>query len=86
MSLSNLGFMEIMIIMGVILLVFGAKRLPEIGASMGKGIREFQRSFKETKDAVLSEDSSNRGSLEGDRGAAGPVQPPTSCEPKRLSN
>ncbi len=84
MSLGNLGFMEIMIIMGAILLVFGAKRLPEIGASMGKGIREFQRSFKDTKDAVLSEDA-GRGSVEGDRGAAGSVQPPVGGEPKRLS-
>ena len=54
MGLGNLGFMEIMIIMGVVLLFFGAKRLPEIGSSMGRGIREFQRSFKDTQDAVLN--------------------------------
>jgi sec-independent protein translocase protein TatA len=39
--MGNLGFTEIMILLLVVLLVFGAKRLPEIGASMGKGIREF---------------------------------------------
>ncbi|MGQ0703215.1 MAG: Sec-independent protein translocase subunit TatA/TatB [Gemmatimonadales bacterium] len=50
--LGNLGFTEIMIILVVVLLVFGAKRLPEIGASMGKGIREFKRSISETADAV----------------------------------
>ena len=43
--MGNLGFSEIMIILVVVLLVFGAKRLPEIGASMGKGIREFKRSI-----------------------------------------
>lgn len=35
--MPNLGFWEIIAIMAVVLLVFGAKRLPEIGASMGKG-------------------------------------------------
>ncbi|HWN83044.1 MAG TPA: twin-arginine translocase TatA/TatE family subunit, partial [Candidatus Udaeobacter sp.] len=43
--MGNLGFTEIMIILLVVLLVFGAKRLPEIGASMGKGIREFKKSI-----------------------------------------
>ena len=46
--MPNLGFMEIMILLVVVLLVFGAKRLPEIGASMGKGIREFKRSITDT--------------------------------------
>jgi sec-independent protein translocase protein TatA len=44
---GNLGFWEITILALVILLVFGAKRLPEIGQSLGKGIREFKRSLKE---------------------------------------
>ena len=47
MNFGNLGFMEIMIILVVVLLVFGAKRLPEIGSSMGKGIREFKRSISD---------------------------------------
>jgi sec-independent protein translocase protein TatA len=44
-SIGNLGFTEILIILVLVLLLFGAKRLPEIGASMGKGIREFKRSI-----------------------------------------
>ena len=52
--MGNLGFTEIMIILVVVLLVFGAKRLPEIGASIGKGIREFKRSISEAGDAVTS--------------------------------
>ena len=50
--LGNLGFSELLIIMVVILLLFGAKRVPEIGASFGKGIREFKRSLSEVTDAV----------------------------------
>jgi sec-independent protein translocase protein TatA len=35
--------------MVVLLLVFGAKRLPELGSGLGKGIREFRRSMTEIK-------------------------------------
>jgi sec-independent protein translocase protein TatA len=63
--MPNLGFMEIMILLVVVLLVFGAKRLPEIGASMGKGIREFKRSITDTQDAVLRDDSASRSMLDG---------------------
>ena len=45
MNFGNMGFMEILLILVVVLLLFGAKRLPEIGASMGKGIREFKKSI-----------------------------------------
>jgi sec-independent protein translocase protein TatA len=49
---GNLGFTEILMLMVVFLLVFGAKRLPEIGSAMGKGIREFKRSMKEVQDEI----------------------------------
>jgi sec-independent protein translocase protein TatA len=35
----------------LLLLVFGAKRIPEVGSSIGKGIREFKRSFREIEGA-----------------------------------
>jgi sec-independent protein translocase protein TatA len=41
--LGNIGPMELFIILVIVLVVFGAKRVPEIGASIGKGIREFKR-------------------------------------------
>jgi sec-independent protein translocase protein TatA len=47
--MGPLGWPEIILIVLVLLLVFGAKRLPEMGRSMGKGMREF-------KDAVTSSD------------------------------
>ena len=50
MRVGPLGIPELAIIVVVILLIFGARRLPEIGASMGKGIRTF-------KTAVTGEDS-----------------------------
>ncbi len=82
--LGNLGFSEIMIILVVVLLVFGAKRLPEIGSSMGKGIREFKRSFTDVQDSVTS------GLSEPDNSAGRQIDAPAqqaqnSGEPKRLS-
>ncbi len=47
MGIGGLGMWEIMLIFLIILLVFGAKRLPEIGSSLGKGIREFKGSIRE---------------------------------------
>lgn len=44
MSFGNLGLPEILLIAVVLLLLFGAKRLPEIGRSLGKGIIEFKKS------------------------------------------
>jgi sec-independent protein translocase protein TatA len=40
--MPNIGPMEIAIVLIVALIVFGPKRLPELGKSLGKGIREFK--------------------------------------------
>ena len=44
---GGLGMGELIVIFLVVLLLFGAKRLPEIGSSLGKGIREFKSSVRE---------------------------------------
>lgn len=46
---------ELLIAFLVILLLFGAKRLPEIGSSLGRGIREFKGSIKEVEGDVRAE-------------------------------
>ena len=43
----GLGFQEILIILLIALLLFGASRLPEIGRALGKTIREFKKSVNE---------------------------------------
>ena len=60
MSFGNLGFTEILLIGVVVLLLFGAKRLPEIGASMGKGIREFKRNISDAERNIREPDRSER--------------------------
>ncbi|HOJ61287.1 MAG TPA: twin-arginine translocase TatA/TatE family subunit [bacterium] len=41
----NIGPWELMIILVIVMLLFGAKRLPEMGKSLGSGIREFKKSI-----------------------------------------
>ena len=58
--MANLGFTEIVILVGILVLFFGAKRIPEIGQSIGKGIKEFKRglSDKTPEEPPATSDSS----------------------------
>jgi len=47
--MGQLGFSEMLLIFIVALLVFGPKKLPELGKSLGKGIREFKKATEELK-------------------------------------
>ena len=46
----GLGIPELLIILGIIILIFGASRLPEIGRGIGKGIKNFKDATKEGPD------------------------------------
>lgn len=50
----DLGWPELIIILVLLLLLFGAKRLPEVGRSLGKGMREFRDATKGLADDVKS--------------------------------
>jgi sec-independent protein translocase protein TatA len=82
---GNLGVMQIVIILVVVLLLFGAKRLPEIGSSMGKGIREFKKSLTDVERS-LSSDADERPRDRLPRNDAEPVRRDEEArpEPKRL--
>ena len=47
---GNIGLPELIFIMVIALLVFGPKKLPEIGRTIGKAVREFKKSTDEIKD------------------------------------
>ena len=82
--MSNIGMTELIVVLGIALLVFGAKRLPEMGASLGRGIREFKRGLSEATDAMREADPTR--SLPP-RSTDGSATPPSeqSSSPKRLS-
>ena len=58
--MGSLGPFEIILIFLVILLIFGAKRIPEIARGLGKGIREFKDATTDIKRELTIDDSSNR--------------------------
>ena len=83
MPFSQLGFTEILLILFIVLLVFGAKRLPEMGSALGKGIREFKKSIKDVQEAVDSGDSNALQNSSPARRIDAPVA--NDREPKKLS-
>jgi sec-independent protein translocase protein TatA len=48
--MPNVGPLEIAVVLIIVLIIFGPKRLPELGQSMGRGIREFKSSLSGDKD------------------------------------
>ena len=53
MPFGGLGFGELVLIFAVLLLLFGAKRLPELASGMGRGIRDFKRAVSGLDDASI---------------------------------
>ncbi len=64
--MGSIGTQELIIILVIVLLLFGAKRIPEIARSMGHGIREFKKATREISSDISSsvenqEDEKDRG-------------------------
>ncbi len=57
--MSMPGPMEMVVILLVVVLLFGAKRLPEIGRALGEGIREFKKSIKDASDGDSEKNKKN---------------------------
>src|SRR5690606_21930907 len=58
--MGSIGGWEILLIFLVVLLVFGAKRIPEIARGLGKGIREFKDATTNIKNELTVDDDSHR--------------------------
>jgi sec-independent protein translocase protein TatA len=82
--LGDLSIWHILILVLIITLLFGTKRIPEIGASIGKGIQEFKRGLRDT-----SNDQASMPNSSPTPPAAPPADqrllPPTGAAPKRLN-
>jgi sec-independent protein translocase protein TatA len=68
--MPNIGPVEIIIVVVILLLVFGTKRLPEAGRNLGKGMREF-------KDSVTGKDEEKKEISAAPEQAAAPAPSPT---------
>ena len=80
----GLGPFEMILVFAVLLLLFGAKRLPELASGMGKGIRDFKRSLNGLDEQSVQ--NSQQQSYLTQTPPAPPAVPPTppAEEPKRL--
>lgn len=54
----GIGFQELLVIFLIVLLVFGARRLPEIGRALGKTLAEFRKGMKEAEHEIKKDDES----------------------------
>jgi len=59
--MGRIGLAEIIVIFLIIVVLFGAKRLPEIGQALGKALREFRKAGKDIEDDLKSTDSQGHG-------------------------
>ena len=76
--MGPIGWQEMLIILVVLLLLFGAKRLPEMGRSLGRGMREF-------KDAVTgNDDEPERAELAPPPAASTPTPEPAQPKSEHL--
>jgi len=81
--LGNIGPMELFIILVIVLVIFGAKRVPEIGASFGKGIREFKRSLSDV-DRSIKEPERDAHAEQLNAGDLAKREEDKTSEPRRL--
>ena len=57
---GNLGAGEIILIILVILILFGAKKIPELARGIGKGMSEFKKGLKEVEDEIKTVDKDTK--------------------------
>ncbi|SEM86265.1 sec-independent protein translocase protein TatA [Stigmatella aurantiaca] len=72
----GLKMSEILLIMGVLLLLFGASRLPQLGSSLGSAIRNFKRGFGGEGESAADEKKPQTGTL----ASSTTVEPGTSAK------
>lgn len=67
--IGGLGIWELLIILFIVLIIFGAGKLPEIGAGLGKGIGNFRKATQESKEIDVTPDDAQEKAKkdEGDK-------------------
>ncbi len=79
----GISIWELLILLVVLLLIFGAKRLPEMGRSLGKGMREFKEGVSGVEQAVSTTTPTPAPPQELPAAPSEPVDPSTETESER---
>jgi sec-independent protein translocase protein TatA len=58
---QTIGPLELLIVLGIVLLIFGPKRLPSLGRQLGAGMREFKHSITKKGDAEDDDEAADGG-------------------------
>ncbi len=66
--MGNIGTTEIILIIAVLFLFFGAKKIPELAQGLGKGIREFRKASREIQDEIDTESKKIEGKTPEQKG------------------
>ena len=66
----SFGFGEILMILFIVLLLFGAKRLPELARGLGQGMREFKKATNEIQDEITSVKDMDAPAKKADKSSA----------------
>jgi sec-independent protein translocase protein TatA len=78
--MMGIGFPELMIILVIIMIIFGAGKLPEIGSAFGNSIRNFKKSMKDAEEDALPENETEDATKEVTEGD-GETEPQTAEDP-----
>ena len=79
--MPNVGPLEIAVVLIIVLIIFGPKRLPELGQSMGRGIREFKGSLSgDSKDQDSPEEKKRELEASQQAQVSQPQPPPAAVE------
>jgi sec-independent protein translocase protein TatA len=62
---GGLGLQEILIILLIVLLLFGARRIPEVAQGLGKGLREFKKAARDIQKDIQDVGEEDKGKKEG---------------------
>jgi sec-independent protein translocase protein TatA len=64
--MPNVGPMELVLVLAIALIVLGPKKLPEVGRSIGHGLREFKESLAGDRDRDFDDDDDERPALKSE--------------------
>jgi sec-independent protein translocase protein TatA len=78
--MPNVGPLEIAVVLVIVLIIFGPKRLPELGKSMGHGIREFKNSISGDSDKDSPEEKQRELQASQQAQVSQPQPPPAAAE------
>lgn len=88
LAFLDVGGWQVVLILALILVFFGARRIPDLAKSLGQGIREFKKATREVADEIDSAGNDASGSSQAQKKAPDTTQPakptaaPQSTEPK----